>query len=104
MAPKDRERREAAGVRLAPHRMSVGNDIRVQEEQVEPVELQQPQARLDRLAHRPIDPFGRRIAEIALARDPYPGGEPATERLADHAFRLAIPVARCEVEQGDTRV
>ncbi len=97
----ERQRRQSADIRRVPHRMSVGCDVGVQEENIQLVALQQPQAGFDRLAEDRQHFFRRRIAQVALAGDVDAGRHPAAERLSDHPFRLAVAIAGGEVEQID---
>jgi hypothetical protein len=59
------------------------------------------EAAFDRAPQDPFDLLGCSLAEIAFAGDPRTLGEPAGKRGADHLLRLAIAVARREVEQGN---
>src|ERR1700732_2897236 len=59
------------------------------------------EAAFDRAPQDPSDRPGCSLAEIAFAGDPRTLGEPAGKRGADHLLRLAIAVARREVEQGN---
>ena len=79
----------------------IGYDIRMQEEQIEPVEVQPTQASLDRAAQNGLDLAGRRLAQIALAGDPHPIWQPSGKSCADDLFGLAVAIARRQVEQVD---
>jgi len=96
-----RQRREPAGIRPAPHRVLVRHDVGVQEEQIQVVELQQPQTGLYRLPQDRRDPGAGRISEVALAGDPDTRWQAPAECLAHHALGLAIAIARRHVEQVD---
>jgi hypothetical protein len=59
------------------------------------------QAVVDRLAHRRVDLRRRQIAETTLAGHPDPRRQPAAERFADDQLRLAVAVARRQIDQSD---
>ena len=95
------EWRQAGHVWGVPHGMAVGRYVGVQEKDVEAVALEQAQAGLDGLAQGGVDPVGGRVAQAAFAGEEHVVWQPATESVADDAFRLAVAVARREVEQVD---
>ena len=101
---KHLQRHEPAGVDPPPHRVAARHDVGVQEKQIEPVELRQAQAGLDRLPEDALDPLGRRIAQVAFGGDADAGWKAAAERLADHLLGLAVAIAGREVEQRDPRI
>ena len=79
----------------------IGYDIRMQEEQIEPIEAQPAQASFDRAAQNGLDLAGRRLAQIALAGDAHPIWQPSGKGCADDLLGLAVAIARRQVEQVD---
>ena len=79
----------------------IGYDIRMQEEQIEPLEAQPAQAARDRAAQQRLDFATPRLAEIAFAGEPHPLGQSAAKRCTDHLLRLAVAIARGEIDEVD---
>src|SRR4051794_4427545 len=74
----------------------------MQEENIQPVHLQQAKAGFNRLAHHAVYPVWRRVAQIALAGDVDSSRQAPAEGLADNPLRLAIAVTRRKIEQIDS--
>ncbi len=73
----------------------------MQKEQIEPLAAQPAQAARDRAAQQRLDFATPRLAEIAFAGDPHPLGQSAAKRRADHLLRLAVAIARGEIDEVD---
>ena len=95
------ERHARSGVGPALDEAPVRHDVRMQEEEVEPGELEAFQARLDRLPHYPLDLARGRLAEIAFAGDADARRQLPAKGGADDLLGLAVAIARRQVQERD---
>src|ERR1044071_1157912 len=83
--------------------ISVGHDIRMQKEQIEPRQSQSFQTALDRPTQYPFDLLRGLFAKIAFAGHSHTRGETAAKCLAHHFFCFAVAIARRKIEEINTR-
>ena len=82
----------------------VGNDVRVQKEEVDALEPHAREALIEAAHNIAFDLSRGRCAEPVLCRHPDAGGQPTIEGRAHHALRLTVAVGRRHVEQRDATV
>lgn len=96
---EQRQRCQPTDVRSIPHRMLVGRDVEMQEEDVQALSLKQAEAGFDGLAQYALNPIWRGIAEVALAGDWHIFQRAATEGLTDNPFRVPVAIPRNQVRR-----
>ena len=82
----------------------VGNDVGMQEEEVDALEPHAREALIEAAHDIAFDLSGGRRAQPVLGRHADAGGQPAIEGRADNALGLAVAVGRRHVEQRDAAV
>src|SRR5262249_48111215 len=90
------------GIGPAGDVIGIGNDIRMEEEQVEPRQPQSFYTALDRTPQYTFDPLRGLFAKIAFAGHSHTRGEPAAECFAHYFFCFAVAIARREIEEINT--
>src|SRR5690349_21615552 len=83
--------------------ISVGYDIRMQKEQIEPRQLQSFQTVFDRPTQYSFDLLCGLFAKIAFAGHSHTCGETAGKCLVYHFFCFAVAIARRKIEEINTR-
>jgi hypothetical protein len=92
------QRHALGGIGPAGDVIGVGNDIRVQEEEIEPRQPQPSQTALDRTPQYAVDLLCRFFAEIAFAGHSHTRRELAAKCLAYHFFCFAFGLAPTLIE------